>query len=301
MAADTERPFLRERRRYFWPFVLPALTLYALVFGIPIIGTVIYSFARVGPRGELTFRGLDNYVRALHDDVFWSSLQHTFVFAAESTLVLFVPGLFIAWCLSQRIRFRRFYRIVVFAPVVLSVLVAAVVWRFIFNPSWGLLNTILRDIGLEGLALPWLGDDRTAMLAVVIAAVWQNIGLWVVLISAGLERISPEILESARIDGASARTEFFRISLPLLWPVLRILILLWTIGALQLFAFVYVMTGGGPAGETQVVASYIYGVAFTSQSFGYAAALATLVLIIAGVVTLLLSRVLVERDFEDPR
>lgn len=293
------RPYRREQRRFFWLFVCPAIALYGLVFGAPIAGTVIYSFAKVGPRGDLSFRGLENYGAALGDAFFWSSLLHSLVFTLESTILLFIPGLFIAWCLSQPIRFRRFYRVVVFAPVVLSVLVASLVWRFIFNPTWGLLNTFLRGIGLDQLAIPWLGDSRTAMFAVVIAAVWQSLGLWVVLISAGLERINPEIQESARIDGASPRTEFFHISLPLLWPVLRTLILLWVISALQLFAFVFVMTGGGPAGETEVVTSYIFGVAFTSQRFGYAAALSTIVLLAATCLALGLGRILARPAYED--
>jgi ABC-type sugar transport system permease subunit len=286
-------PHLRAQRRVFWPFLLPALILFAAVFVGPIVLNVLYSFGSVGSSGQPQLTGVSHYSDALHDRQFLSALRNTLVYSAESTVILFVPAVFLAWCLAQIRVLRRFFRVVVFAPVVISVLVASLVWKFLLDPSWGLLNTTLRAIGLNSLAIPWLGDTRTAMLAVVVAAVWQSLGLWVVLISAGLESIDPQLYEAARVDGANRRKEFRHVSMPQLWPVLRALILLWVVQAVQVFAFVYVMTpSGGPAGSTAVVSTYIYDTAFTSQDYGYAAALATIVLLVTGVLGMVLGTVL---------
>lgn len=288
----------QQQRRLFWPFVAPALVLYALVFLVPIVLSVLYSFGSVGSSGQPHITGFSHYADAFQDHFFWRSVKNTLIYAGESTVVMFIPALFVAWCLSQVIRLRRFFRVVVFAPVVVSVLVASLAWKFLLNPSWGLIDLLLRALHLGHFAVPWLGDSRFAMPAVVVAAVWQSLGLWVVLISAGLERIDPELFEAARVDGATRRTEFFFITLPLLWPVLRALILLWVVQAMQVFAFVYVMTGGGPSGSTEVVSTYIYDIAFTSQKFGYAACLATIVLVITGVVGGLIGKLLVRPAYE---
>lgn len=286
-------PHARAQRRLFWPFLIPSLVLFAGVFLGPIVLNVLYSFGDVGSSGQPQIKGLSHYGDAFGDHVFWSSLEHTLIYAGESTVILFVPAVFLAWCLAQVRRWRRFFRVMVFAPVVVSILVASLVWKFLLNPTWGLVDALLRAVGLSSLAIPWLGDTRTAMLAVVVAAVWQSLGLWVVLISAGLERIDPDLYEAARVDGANRWAEFWRISLPQLYPVLRALILLWVVQAVQVFAFVYVMTpSGGPAGVTAVVSTYIYDEAFTSQDYGYAACLATIVLVLTGVLGVVVAAVL---------
>jgi ABC-type sugar transport system permease subunit len=291
-SAAATSPHVRAQRRLFWPFVVPALVLFVIVFIGPIVLSVLYSFGDVGSSGQPLLRNLDHYRHAFGDRVFWSSLKNTLIYSAESTIVLFVPAIFLAWCLAQVRRWRRFFRVVVFAPVVISVLVASLVWKFLLNPTFGPLDVALRGVHLDWLAIPWLGDSRTAMPAVVVAAVWQSLGLWVVLISAGLERIDPDLYEAARVDGAGRWAEFRHISVPQLWPVLRSLILLWIVQAVQVFAFVYIMTGGGPAGETAVVSTYIYDTAFTGQQFGYAAALATIVLVVTGLMGVVVARIL---------
>jgi ABC-type sugar transport system permease subunit len=292
---------LIHRRRHLWLFVSPCLALYALVFLLPIGLVILYSFGEVGASGSPQLSGVSHYTEALDDPVFWHALKNTLVYSIESTVVLFVPAVFFAWCLANVSRFRRFYRVAVFAPVVISQLVAAVVWTFLLNPTWGPLNVGLKEIGLDGLALPWLGDSRTAMIAVVVASVWQSLGLWVVLVSAGLERIDPALYEAARIDGANRWREFAHVSLPQLWPVLRALILLWIVQAIQqVFTFVYVMTGGGPAGATQVAPTYIYDTAFGgAERFGYAACLATIVMVIAALLGLAVGWLTSKASYDD--
>jgi ABC-type sugar transport system permease subunit len=214
-------------------------------------------------------------------------------------VLLFVPGLYLAWCLSQAKRFRRLFRVLVFAPVVMSSLVVSLIWKFIYNPNWGLLNQTLHALHLDGLARQWLGDTSTAMTAVLIAAVWHSIGLWVVLIGAGLERIHPEVIEAAKVDGANAAQEFMWVTLPQLYPVLRSLAILWIIESMHAFTWVYVMTEGGPINSTEVAATYVYAIAFQSQDFGYATALATIVLAATAVVAAVAFRVLYRRGVQE--
>lgn len=285
-------------QRLFWPLTVPALALYWLVFAIPALLTVCYSVLQVSG-GGIEFVGVARYVRAIHDHFFWSAMLHTLQYAAEGTVLLFVPGLYLAWCLSQITRFKRVFRVLVFAPVVMSALVVGLIWKFIYNPNWGLLDQTLRSLHLGVLARPWLGDTSTAMTAVVIAAVWHSIGLWVVLIGAGMERIHPEVLEAAKVDGANAWQEFFRVTLPQLFPVLRSLAILWIIESMHAFTWVYVMTEGGPIRSTEVAATYVYAIAFQSQDIGYATALAAIVLVATAAVAAAAYRVLYRGAFRE--
>lgn len=288
----------RLRRRLFWPFVLPAIALYTVVLILPMVQTILYSFTDRSLKAGYRFVGMKNYMNAVHDPFFWTSLQHTLIYTFVSLIMLFVPALFLAWCLAQPIRLKRFFRIIIFTPVVVSVLVTSLIWKFFLNPNWGLLNAFLKAVGLESLATPWLGDTRTALLAVTAASVWHSMGMYVVLLSAGLERIPSDMYDAAKVDGANDRQQFVHISLPLLWDVLRSLLVLWIIHAIQAFAWVFVMTQGGPMNSTEVAATYVYSIAFVSNKFGYATALATLMMLVIMVFTWLANRLNRRESYE---
>jgi len=188
--------------------------------------------------------------------------------------------MFLSWALTQNVRYRSVFRYIIIAPLMLSIVVVALLWKLLYNPVFGPINNLLHAVGLSSLALPWLGDPRTALLAVVVATVWQQLGMWVLLISAGLERIPSEIMEAARVDGANEWQLFWKITMPLLWGILRLLFILWIILSLQVFAQVYVMTPhGGAARSTEVIATLIYDRAFGSYQWGLACAMATALLI----------------------
>ncbi|SDO38351.1 raffinose/stachyose/melibiose transport system permease protein [Paenibacillus sp. yr247] len=288
----------RLRQRLFWPFVLPAIVLYTVVLILPMVQTILYSFTDRSLKTKYSFVGFKNYINAVHDPFFWTSLQHTLIYTVLSLFMLFVPAIFLAWCLSQPIRIKRFFRFIIFTPVVISVLVTSLIWKFFLNPNWGLLNALLKAIGLESLATPWLGNTHTALLAVTVASVSHSIGMYVVLISAGLERIPTDMYDAAKVDGANDRQQFFHISLPLLWDVLRSLIVLWIIHAIQAFAWVFVMTQGGPMNSTEVAATYVYSIAFVSNKFGYSTALATLMMFVIIVITWLANRLNRRESYE---
>ncbi len=272
----------KARRKLIIPFLLPAFLLYTLLYAYPIVQTFLWSFTGwSGHTVKRPFAGLRNYASLLIDRRFHGALQNTLLYAVVGGILLFVFGLILAWGLSQPIRFRRIFRFIVLAPMVISVAVTGVMWRMIFEPNLGVLNNVLRAINLDQLALPWMGDTRTALPAIIIASVWWQMGMWVLLLLAGLERIPADLQDAAKVDGANELQVFWHVTLPLLWDVVRTLMVVWIILALQVFGIVLVMAPwGGVSGATQVAATYIYYTAFNDFKWAYASAVATVVLLI---------------------
>ncbi|HNS51597.1 MAG TPA: sugar ABC transporter permease [Anaerolineae bacterium] len=292
--------YQRSRRKLVIPFLAPALLLYTALLFIPLVQTMWRSLTNwYGHGGERVFWGLRNYRLMFMDPQFLNAAKNTGLFALSGGVILFIPAVFVSWALTQRIRGRSIFRYIIVAPVVLSTVSVALLWKLLYDPVFGPINNLLRAIGLEQLALPWLGDPRTALLAVVIAATWQQLGTWVILLSAGLERVPVELLEAARIDGASEWKVFWKVTLPLVWGVLRLLIIVWLISSLQVFGQVYVMTpAGSVGGSTTVVGILIYERAFHSYQWGLACAMATFLMIVILVVSLVANKLTKRESIE---
>jgi ABC-type sugar transport system permease subunit len=174
---------------------------------------------------------------------------------------------------------------------VLSVVSVSLLWKLLYDPVYGPINNLLKAIGLAKFALPWLGDARTALVAVIISAAWQQLGTWVILLSAGLERVPSELIEAARIDGANESQVFWKVSMPLVWGVLRLLLIVWIISSLQVFGQVYVMTPSGSiGGSTSVIGILIYERAFHSYQWGLACAMATFLMIVILLVSMIANK-----------
>ena len=166
-------------------------------------------------------------------------------------------------------------------PVTLSVVVAAVLWKwYVFDPNMGLVNNILNALGLSSLTRAWLGDSNTAMTCVILMSLWHGVATWVIMLISGLDRIPPDLMEAARIDGANELTVFFKITLPLLWEVLSSLIVMSFIGCMQQFPVVFAMTQGGPYGSTELMGTYLYKIAFEGRQFSYGSAMSIVMLVI---------------------
>lgn len=283
------------QRRIIIPFLLPALVLLAVFFLYPLIRTVEISMSEFSRTGLSTFAGLDQYRELLEDPDYGNALVNTFMITFVGGCMLFPPAVAIAWALNQRIHGERFFRFVVFAPVVLSVAIVSLMWKFLLHPTLGLINPTLQNIGLGALAKTWLGDPATALPAVAFVSVWHGIGVWVVLLSAGFERLPKEVLEAGRIDGAGEWRLFRSVMLPMLRDLFRILIVLWFVQSMQAFAFVYIMTRGGPFGSTEVVGTLAYRIAFERPDLGYAAAMGVSLVAVILIVAVVLNKVL-KRD-----
>lgn len=295
--------FQRARRRLILPFIAPQLILYVALMFVPLILTVYYAFTDWEGHGRpISFAGLRNFRVLLRDDNFHNAIGNSVRLTLVGGVLLFVPALFMAWSLHQPIRGRRVFQFIILAPVVIAASVAGLIWKWIYNPSQGLINPILKEIGLDRLAIPWLGDTRTALTAIIIAAIWHGIGTWVLLISAGIDRIPADLPDAAKVDGSTDWQVFRYITVPLLWEVLRILLVLWIIQALQAFTFIYVMTGpvsvGGPLGSTDVMVTYVYRVAFLDFKWAYGAALATSILVMIFILSVVVNRVTLREAVE---
>jgi len=289
--------YQRSRRKLVVPFLMPAFIVYTLLMFVPIILTVAYSLT--GWQGHIPdrpFTGITNYVLLFKDPQFLNSIKNTAIFSFSGAIILFIPAIFISWALTQKIRFKATYRYVIIAPLVLSSVVIALLWKMLYDPQFGPINHLLKAIGLGSLALPWLGDTRTVLLAIVIATCWYQLGMWVLLISAGVERIPIEIQEAAKVDGANEWQVFWRVTFPMLWGILRLLFILWIIHSLQVFAQVYIMApAGGPGGAADVMVTLIYERAFSSDQWGLACAMATFLLFVILGLSLITNR-LTERE-----
>jgi ABC-type sugar transport system permease subunit len=283
------------QRRIILPFLMPALLLLAAFFLYPLLRTVELSLHEFRRTGAAEFVGLKQYERLLDDPNYVNAIKNTFLMAFVGGCMLFPPATAIAWALSQCIRGERFFRFMVFAPVVLSVAVVSLMWKFLYHPTLGLINPALESVGLGALARTWLGDPQTALPAVAFTSVWHGIGLWVVLLCAGFEKLPASVLEAGRIDGAGEWRLFRSIMLPMMRDLFRVLVVLWVVQSLQVFAFVYIMTRGGPFGSTDVVATLMYREALERADFGYAAAMGLVMVVLMLGVAQLINKVM-KRD-----
>lgn len=281
----------RQKRKLLLPFLLPALLLYGVFFLYPAAKTFHVALTDWnGITPNLPFVGLDNFRELADDPIFRGTIRNTAVFTVLGAIILFPLALFLAFATSEKVFGARTFRFIILAPVALSVATAALLWKFALNPNFGLVNGLLGAVNLEEWSRPWLGMESTAMIAVVLATIWHGVGIWMIFFAAAISRVPQELKEAARIDGASSWRIFRHIVFPLIWDVTRILIVLWIIGALQAFAFIFAMTGGGPFNATNVFGTYLYNSAFVESRFGYGAAIAVVMFGLILCFTLIVSR-----------
>jgi len=257
----------------------------------PIIAAFVLSFTSFGLRDlqsplGTSFIGLDNYAALFSDAKFWSSLGNTVYFVVVGVPLTLIIGLAIATALSRGItRFRTAFRVGYYLPVITSIVAIAVVWRFLLNPDSGLINMGLAAIGFDGPA--WLANPTLAMPSIIAMAVWRNVGFAMVVFVAGLQAIPGVLYEAAAIDGAGRWQTFRNVTLPLLRPTILFMLVITTIGYLQLFEEPFVMTGGGPLNATLSVTMYMYEQGFEFFRQGYASAIAYVLFVIVAIVAFL--------------
>jgi multiple sugar transport system permease protein/N,N'-diacetylchitobiose transport system permease protein len=272
---------VKGEARFAFALLLPAAVV---VFGVvlyPVARTFVISlFDVTSPLpGDYPFVGLSNYTRVFRDPAFYDVLGHTMYFTLVSTAAELTLGIAVALLLNAPLRARWFWRSLVVLPWALPTIVNGALWRWIYNGQYGALNGLLETLHLSSTPHQWLGSPFLALNMVILADVWKNTSIVVFFILAGLQTISSDLYESARMDGAGAWAAFWRITLPLLAPSIAVVLILRTIEAFKVFDIIYVMTGGGPASGTQTVAFYTYLQAFSNQLFGYGAALAYLIVL----------------------
>jgi multiple sugar transport system permease protein len=284
-----------NRHRVAWLFLAPAMVILGVFFLLPVIAALLLSFTdydlyALADIHNLRFIALNNYIELLHRPLFWSALGHTLYFVAVGVPLSMLVSLGAALLLNSPLaRCKPFFRTALFAPVVTTVVAVAVVWRYLFNTKYGLINVALGWVGIH--PIDWLGDPHWAMPAIILFAVWKNFGYNMIIFLAGLQAIPVELYEAARIDGASFWQQFRHITLPMLGPTLLTVGILTVAGYFQLFAEPYVMTEGGPLESTTSVLYMMYDEGFKWWNMGSASAIAFLLFIIVFAVTVLMLRV----------
>lgn len=277
-----------------WVFVAPALIVLVVFFGLPVFSALVLSLTdfdlyALADWRNLRFVGLGNYSELLQMPIFWKSLGNTFYFVILGVPLSISVSLGAALLLNApATRFRAFFRTALFAPVVTTLVAVAVIWRYLFHTSYGLVNWALSHLGIP--AVDWLGDPHWAMPTIILLAVWKNFGYNMVIFLAGLQAIPQDLYEAARIDGASRRRQFLHITLPMLGPVLMVVGVITVAGYFQLFAEPYVMTRGDPLQSTVSVLYFMFEEGFRWWNLGRASAVAFLLFLIILAVTAAMMR-----------
>jgi raffinose/stachyose/melibiose transport system permease protein len=268
-------------------FMLPALALYGTFFLYPFVRTLYYSVFDWNGFSEPIFVGWENYRELASDSLFVLGFGRVALWAALAVLFKVGTALVLASMLRIPVPGSSFFTSAFFVPVVISSAAISLLFTLIYDLDAGLLNAVLRGVGLGGLARSWLGNDSTALLAVIAVPVWHTIGYFFVILLAAMHNVPREIYESAELDGAGRRVTFFRITIPMVWPVLQVCVLLAITAALKSFDYVFVMTKGGPGTSTQVPATLLYETIFVGLRFGYGTAMATVIFLVGLVTTVL--------------
>jgi raffinose/stachyose/melibiose transport system permease protein len=261
----------------------PALVICAIFIFIPALLAVFGSLFEFGMTSQnWKWVGVGNYTRAFSDPIFWGALKNNLFIVFGSIVTQVGIGCMLAAILDRGLpRGSTVFRTIIFMPMIISSVAVALIWLIIFDPNIGILNAIVKSVGLTPPSLGWLGDPDISIWMVLVVAAWQATGFMMVLILAGLQSLPDEIYEAAALDGAKGLKAFWYITLPSIRNVLLVAVLITTIGGFKVFDLIFVLTQGGPANATQVLGTYIYLQAFNLTNMGYANAISVVLLVIA--------------------
>jgi multiple sugar transport system permease protein len=285
IAVPLARPFLSRRARGIlagYVYLIPAVVVLGGTVLFPILKAMkmsLYHHVLIKPQ-EYGFSGLANYTKLFHDDVFWLTLWNSLVWVFGSVGLQFAGGFAAALLLHQSFRGRALVRTVTLLPWIIPGVVVALVWEWLYQPNYGVLNDLLFRAGWLHERVAWLSDPRLAMPAVIATNVWRGVPFFAIMLLAGLQAIPDELYEAARVDGATVTQRFRHVTLPLLRPIIVVATatrIIWTFNYADL---IFVMTGGGPAHATQITSTYTLLQAYSNLDFGYAATLSIVLLVI---------------------
>ncbi|MBA2274452.1 MAG: sugar ABC transporter permease [Actinobacteria bacterium] len=263
-------------------FIAPGFLLYAVFMLFPFIQSIYYSFTDWnGATVNMPFVGLANYIDMFKDPFLWSAGWHTVVWIVVGTSVPVAIGLLLALLLWSNTKFVVFFRTLYFIPFVIPVIVTGIVWGWIYHPLFGILNSMLEFVGLDSLTRGWLGDPNTALVAVIVAAIWGSFGFVTVVLFAGLQGVDRGIVEAAEVDGASWLQRSRYVIIPMIAPVLTLVTAITLIGGFAVVDYIIIMTQGGPGTASEVLGSYAYSKAFEQNSVGYGATLSILITVLS--------------------
>ena len=286
---------LYSNKLVIFSLVLPGLLLFFFAILAPICLSVYYGFTDYSGMGSLNFIGMENYKNLMTDKAFWMSLRNSLLLAIGFICIQHPLALITAAVLDKLSgKAEGFFRCVYFIPNVISVAVIAYLWKFIYNPNFGLLNNIIKVFGGKG-NINWL-SQQNAIWSVLVVLIWHGFGWGMLIYYIGIKNIDPVLYEAAAIDGADQRTTFLKITLPLMKPVIQVNVTMAIISALKQMETVYLLTNGGPGNSTQFAANYLYQQAFKAFKYGYGNAIGVVFIIICLVTTVVLNTIFADRE-----
>jgi multiple sugar transport system permease protein len=267
-----KNPLAREANITGWILITPMVFGFVTLLMVPLITALYMSFTNWPLLGKAEFIGFGNYRNIILDHDFWKVLGNTFYFAVGLVPLNIILALLLAVMLSKNMPGMGLFRLAIFVPVMTSLIVWSIVWKYMFATDSGFFNQIIQLFGVHGPA--WLYNTKLAMPAVIVTSVLKNVGLNMVLFIAAMQQVPDQLYEAAKIDGAGRTRTFFQITIPMITPTIFLTIIMTVIGSMKVFGQIYVMTQGGPDSSTKVLVYYIYEKAFKLFDFGYASALA---------------------------
>ena len=279
---------LRLRKRALAGLLLPGLAIYIFITIIPLLTALGYSFTNWRGGLQREFIGLTNYINLVKDKVFWSSLSHNLIIVGLNMVIqMGIAFILTVLLMSKATKFREFHRIVIFLPVVLSAVVVGFIWQMIYSNDYGMLNAILRVMGLENMIAPWLDDPKVVIYSVTAPLIWQYLGVPLIIFMSAAQGISKDIYEVCELDGVTGIKKAIYITFPLIYDTIKVVIMLSISSNMLVFSHIYILTGGGPGTSSMVLAQYAYNVSFASMQPGYGSAIAIGVFVISfGIVIL---------------
>jgi ABC-type sugar transport system permease subunit len=292
----------RGQRSIILPFILPAFLIYSILFILPAVQALWVSLHDwTGFGKNMVYIGMRNYQEMSNDPIFWGALGRTILIAIVGGIGVFALALFFAAVFQHKIRGKRFFRALIFFPIVVPGIGIGLIWQFVYNSDWGPLSNLLRLLGLGALDRVWLGPDNI-ITSLTIAIIWTYVGYYMVILSAGVDKIPSTYFEAAKIDGASFWQQFLFVTIPMIRDVLVVALILWTIGALKIFDIIVATTFPAPQPSTYTLTIYIWAQAIGGYTpafrLGYGTAmgviLLVLVLIAYGIIRVLSRRAAIE-------
>jgi multiple sugar transport system permease protein len=280
------KEYSKSEIRWAWLFLLPCLLGLLIFTYLPVMASFGLSFSYWNLLGIPKFVGLDNYANVLNDPLFWKSFTTTWVFVIVSGLLELALSLLLAVWLNRAIKGQSFFRTTYFLPFITPMVSVSLVWGWLYDPSYGLINWLLQQAHLIGKPIPWLYDPKTALWAVMILRVWKDIGYNIVIFLAGLQTVSPSLYESANLDGATGWQTFWKVTLPMITPTLFFVGIMTLINGFQAFDSVYLLTQGGPEHSTELLVYWMFKNAFEFYKIGPASAIAYILFVVILLLTL---------------
>ena len=291
-------PWYRRPGVTIFLFLAPALFFFALYVLAPIPVSFYYSLFRWDGIGERAFIGFQNWKELVRDPIFWRALKNNVTLVVVSLLFQLPMGIALALLLTSRFRWTKLLKTVYVLPYLMSAVAIGMLWRYIYEPTFGLLNMFLEAIGRFNWIQDWLGDPKVVLYSVINAINWQFTPFYMLLFMAALAGIPDELYEAAKIDGASAWNVFWTITLPLLWPTVINAATLSLVGSLKYFDLIHVLSGGGPNHASELMATYMYKRSFQHFRMGYGSTIAVALFTIGFVLSMVFLRATRRREYE---